>query len=371
MAELYPLHFAFAQLPSLQRALFELDRTNAGRELLMALGNQDVVAEYRVSQLIEEAINSSVLEGARPTTRELARQMVREGRAPTSRDERMIFNNWRAMQRVLQLRDAQRPLTIDDLLELHRILGEDALEVPHAEGQLRQPEHDVVVSDLEGNVWHTPPSADGLRDRLQTLLSFANETAADGDAFIHPIVRAILVHFWIGYEHPFRDGNGRIARALFYWCMLRNGYEMAEFLSISGPIDRSPGAYYMAFAHTETDDGDLTYFILHQLEVIHEALTDLTTHLKDRTERMRHLADTVAGFNDLNHRQHALLQRAIRDPLASYTIEEHAKSHDVHYQTARTDLLDLVARGYLKARRKGHGKRFHPTDALTQGQKQA
>jgi Fic family protein len=50
-----------------------------------------------------------------------------------------------------------------------------------------------------------------------------------------------------------------MARALFYYCLLRHGYEVAELLSLSGPIDRSPTAYYLAFAHVERDTGDLTY----------------------------------------------------------------------------------------------------------------
>lgn len=365
MQTCYPVPFSFAPLPEVQSELFAFDRTNVGRDLLVALGNPDIVTDYRVSQLIEEAISSSVIEGARPTTRELARKMVRENRTPTTRDERMIFNNWRAMRRVLALRDRGQPLTLDDLLELHRILGDDALDVPGAEGQLRQREHNVVVSDIEGNVWHTPPDAEGLPQRMEALLRFANDTAHDPRAFIHPIVRAILVHFWIGYEHPFRDGNGRIARALFYWCMLRHGYEMAEFLSISGPIDRSPKAYYLAFAHTENDDGDLTYFVLHQLAVIRHALRDLTEHVHERVEGKRRLAAQVATFEDLNHRQRALLQHAVRHPAESYTIAGHARSHQVHYQTARTDLIDLVTRGLLEAWRAPEGKRFRPTPQLT------
>jgi Fic family protein len=360
-----PLDFGFVQLPRIQEALHDFDRTNVAREMLTALGNEDAVAEYRVRQLIEEAISSSVLEGARPTTRELARQLVREQRPPATRDERMILNNWHAMKRILQLRDENRPLIVDDVLELHRILGEDALEVPGAAGTFRGPEHSVVVEDLEGNVWHTPPPADGLRERIDVLLQFAEDgTIADSNTFIHPVIRAIIVHFWIGYEHPFRDGNGRIARALYYWCMLRHGYEMAEFLSISGPIDRSPKAYYSAFAFTETDGGDLTYFVLHQLKVMREALTELTTHLKARADRMADLARTVAGFDSLNHRQRSVLQHAIRHPFHSYTIEGHAESHRVHYQTARNDFVDLVKRGYLEPRRTGKGKRFYASDSL-------
>ncbi len=367
MSSVYGQDFNFNQLATIQKALHDLDRTNVTRELVTALGNEDSLVEYRVRQLIEEAISSSVLEGARPTTREIARQLVREQRPPATRDERMVMNNWLAMQRILEIRNENRPLEINDVLELHRILGEDALDVTNGAGTFRESGHSIRVEDSEGTIWHIPPPAEGLRERIKALLRFAEGDSSDGEnTFIHPIIRAIIVHFWIGYEHPFRDGNGRIARALYYWVMLRHGYEMAEFLSISGPIDRSPKAYYMAFAQTETDEGDLTYFILHQLAVMREALTELTTHLRARAERMKTLAQTVAGFDELNHRQRAVLQRAIRHPLDSYTIEGHAASHRVHYQTARNDFSDLIRRGYFESRRvSGKGKRFYPSETLT------
>jgi Fic family protein len=366
MVSVYRTEFGFVPLPKIQAALHAFDRTNVARELLAALGNEDAIVEYRVRQLIEEAISSSVLEGARPTTRELARQLVREGRKPSTRDEQMILNNWYAMRRILQLRDENRALVVDDLLELHRMLGEGALDVPEAAGRFRASEHTVVVEDQEGNVWHVPPPAEGLRERVELLLRFAEDGTLDGsNTFIHPVIRAIVVHFWIGYEHPFRAGNGRIARALYYWCMLRHGYEMAEFLSISGPIDRSPKAYYLAYAFTETDAGDLTYFILHQLNVMREALSELTAHLKQRAQRSAELARAVAGFDALNHRQRAVLQHAVRHPAQSYTIEGHAESHRVHYQTARNDFVDMVNRGYFEARRVGKGKRFFSSRALT------
>ena len=356
LVEAYGERFSYVDLPQIQQALHNFDRTNVGRVLLTALGDEDTVDDYRVRQLIEEAISSSMIEGAKPTTREQASAMVREQRQPVSHDERMILNNWRAMRRILELHQQGSELTLDHLLELHRILGEDALDTPGVEGTLRCEADLVEVADPEGNVWHIPPPAAGIEARIRALLRFANGTE-DGP-FIHPVLRAIICHFWLGYEHPFRDGNGRMARALYYWCMLRHGYEMAEFLSISGPIDRSPTAYYMAFAHTETDEGDLTYFILHQLEVMQQALRELIAHLERRAKRLRNLEQTVADFDELNHRQRTLLQHTVRHPRASYTIKGHAASHRVHYQTARTDLIDLVERGFFEQRRVGKGKRF-------------
>ena len=201
--------------------------TNVGAVLLTALGDEDTVDEYRVRQLIEEAISSSIVEGARPTTREQARAMVREQREPASRDERMILNNWRAMRRILELHQEGRDLTLGDLLELHRILGEDALDTPGAEGKLRCEADAVDVADLER-----------------------------------------------------------------------------------------------------------------------------------RAKRLRNLEKTVADFDELNHRQRTLLQHTVRHPRASYTINGHAASHRVHYQTARTDLIDLVERGFFEEKRVGKGKRF-------------
>jgi len=356
LVEAYREPFSYVDLPQIQQALHNFDRTNVASVLLTALGDEDTLDEYRVRQLIEEAISSSIVEGAKPTTREQARAMVTEQREPASPDERMILNNWRAMRRILELHQQGSDLTLDDLLELHRILGEDALDTPGVEGRLRCEADVVEVADPEGNVWHIPPPAAGIETRIRALLRFANGTEAG--PFIHPVLRAIICHFWLGYEHPFRDGNGRMARALYYWCMLRHGYDMAEFLSISGPIDRSPTAYYMAFAYTETDEGDLTYFMLHQLEVMQQALRELIAHLERRAKRLRNLEQTVADFDELNHRQRTLLQHTVRHPRASYTIKGHAASHRVHYQTARTDLLDLVERGFFEQRRVGKGKRF-------------
>lgn len=365
MREVYPnVPFRFTAIPSIQRSLHDFDRANVGSAILSALGNNDAKLEYQIRQLVEEAISSSEIEGARPTTRELARQLLREKREPASRDEKMIVNNLRAMERLGELHRAGEPLTIERLLELHKILGENALEVDDAEGRFRTSEHPVEVSDLEGNVWHVPPPADGLEERIKRLLVFANCEDDAKPGFVHPIIRAIVVHFWLGYEHPFRDGNGRIARALYYWCMLRSGYDAAEFLSISGPIDRNPQAYYKAFVFTELDDGDLTYFIIHQLEVMRVALDELLTHLRERAARLRALSLVVASYEQLSYRQRSALDFAIRHPLQGQTIASYASSYGVHYHTARTDLAGLESRNLLVSRRFNKTKRYYPSPQL-------
>jgi Fic family protein len=347
--------FSFCRLDVIDRATHELDRNDSRREMLAMMGDSVARQEYRIDQLIEEAISSSVLEGAKLTTRAAAKEMIRDGRAPSELGERMVLNNYNAMLRLLALGD--RDLTVEDLLEIHGILGEDALEVPGCAARFRRSDEDVRVEDsATGDVWFVPPPAEQIPDRVAAMLAFANEK--DSKPFLHPLVRAIVLHFWLAYLHPFADGNGRMARALFYWQMLRGGYDFAQYLSISGPIDRSRRTYYLSFAYTETDDGDLTYFILHQLQVLRKATENLRKHLRERFERMQELTTAVSGTESLNRRQQAALLYAIRNPHIGLTVRGHAKSHSVAYLTARSDLNDLESRGFLRRVRAGREHRF-------------
>ena len=331
--------------------------------MLESLGDEAARHAYRIDQLVEEAISSSVLEGATLTTRAEAKEIIREGRTPGSHGERMVVNNYKAMVQLLKM--TGRDLTTADLLEIHAVLGADSLDLPDAAGRLRRPDEPVRVEDAQsGEVWFTPPPAGTLPTLLGNMLAFAN-AGGESEPFIHPLVRAIVLHFWMAYLHPFVDGNGRMARALFYWQLLRSGYDFAQYLSISGPIDRSRRSYYLAFAYTETDDGDLTYFLLHQLSVLRRATRELVEHLKDRSARLRHLTNAVRGMESLNHRQQAALMFVIRNPHLGLTVNGHGNSHSISYLTARKDLQDLEAGGYLTRVRVGRTDRYLPRDNLT------
>lgn len=308
---------------------------------------------YLVSSLIEEAITSSQLEGA-DTSRAVAKEMLRSGRPPRDRSERMITNNFRAMNAVRGWKD--EPLTPDRVLELHRTVTDGTLDDPTAAGRLLRPEDDrVVVSDrATGKARFVPPPADQLPRRLEEMCDFANGQTIG--RFLHPVVRSVLVHLWLASDHPFEDGNGRTARALFYWSMLKHGYWLTEFLSISRILNRAPTKYARSFLYIETDDFDATYFVLNQLAVICRSIDDLYAYLGRKTAEVRE-TERLLRRTDLNHRQKALLAHALRHPDADYTFHSHQISHGVVYQSARTDLLELERRGYLE--RVVVAQRFH------------
>ncbi len=272
----------------------------------------------------------------------------------------MILNNFLTMSRLGELKN--KPLTKDLVFEIHRLITEDTLDDPTAAGRFRRDKEKVVVNDLYGEVYHDPPPAAQLGDRMKAMCDFANEKAPSG--FVHPVLRSIILHFWLAYDHPFADGNGRTARALFYWSMLRHNYWLCEYISISPIILKAPGRYQLAFLFTETDENDLTYFILYHLDVMQRAIRQLHDYIKRKSEQVRKLDSELRGVVVLNHRQRALIGHALRHSSQVYTIQSHRLSHNVVYETARKDLTDLVKRGLLTAWKAGRTWCFTPVSDL-------
>jgi Fic family protein len=269
----------------------------------------------------------------------------------------MILNNYHAMQFIREYR--KDPLTPSIVLELHKILAEKTLDHPKDAGKYRTETDDVHVVDGVGDVLYTPPNAKELPERMERLCRFANSSASD--MFIHPVIKAILLHFALAFDHPFVDGNGRTARALFYWSTASQGYWLMEFISISRIIKHAPAKYAKEFLHTETDDNDTTYFIIHQLNVIKKAINELKTFLDKKVQDIKTAEQLLEGAANLraklNYRQLALLRHAFKSPGFIYRINEHQQSHGIAYDTARNDLLVMSDKFKLLDKAK-EGKSF-------------
>lgn len=317
---------------------------------------------HLVRSLVEEAITSSQLEGA-STSRRVAKDLLDSGRTPRDRSEQMIVNNYAVMERIRELADED--LTPGLVLELHRIVTEGTLDDPADAGRLETPDHPrVAVWDQDVRL-HAPPRAEELEERLRALCDFANGVA--GEAYLPAIARAAVVHFMAGYDHYFADGNGRTARALFYWVMLRQGLWLAEFVSISTILRKAPSDYARAYLHTEDDDGDLTYFVHYQLDVLSRAVDAFDAHLeRKRRERTQVRADVEDAVAELNHRQADLVRRAVMDDApAVVAVEPFARRHRVSDQTARNDLNGLAERGLLVREKSGRRHVFRVPADLT------
>jgi Fic family protein len=319
--------------------------------------------QYLVSSLIEEAITSSQLEGA-STSHKVAKEMIRSGRPPRDRSERMILNNYHAMQRVGDLRTER--LTLDLIKEIHRVVTDGTLDDDTAAGRFQRPDEDrVSVFDQQGRLLYTPPPANQIEDRLGKLCEFAN--AEENGGYLPGVLRAITVHFMLGYEHPFEDGNGRTARALFYWAMLNRGYWLTEFLSVSRILKAAPAKYARSYLFTESDESDLTYFFTYQLRVLHRSIEDLNTYVSRRMTEVQDIRRKLSqGSRQFNTRQLALLNNALRDSGAEYSVQSHMLSHRTSMEAARKDLVSLERAGLLDRARERRRFVYRPVEDLAE-----
>lgn len=357
--------FSFWLPDSAQEWLYQIER-NTPAQLLLEEGAPSAQARdrYIASSLMEEAIASSQIEGAAVTRRD-AKEMLRTGRAPASKSERMILNNYRAIERLRDLKDI--PLTLDMLNELHTILTDQTLDEPDAAGRIRRSPQDddikVYADSADPHILHAPPKGAELPRRLEEILVFANDR--DKRPFIHPVIKAILLHFWIGYDHPYVDGNGRVARAVFYWYLLRKGYWLFEFVSLSRMVLRAASQYYRAYLYSERGENDATYFIMFNLQAIHLAINDVQKYIAQKQAEVRQSVALLRKVRGLNGRQRELIANALKKPDRVYTIYGHQQIHQISYQTARNDLFGLAKKKILLISKSGRTFQFLPSEKLT------
>ena len=317
--------------------------------------------------LIEESIASSKLEGAN-TSREAARRMLHEGRKPRDKSERMIVNNHQAMLTIEEkLKDS--PITLDAIFDLHRMVTLGTFEDPSHEGRLRDTfdkngQKLKIMPWDETTIAYIAPDQQFVEEQLPRLIKFANDE--DGSGFIHPLFKAIMLHFWIGLLHPFEDGNGRLARIIFYWYMLRKGYWAFAYLSLSERIQKSSKQYAMAYIYSEQDNYDLNYFIQYNVEKLQLARRELQAYLKQKIIENKRNGSLLLGANALNQRQFRLLQHLSKDEQRHTSVTSYNNVNpDIGYITAVSDLKTLVGKGLLKKVKTGRNINYFPTEKVS------
>jgi Fic family protein len=348
--------FKYNTPPHILRYLHEFDLHLGGKLEGRGIIPEEEKTRYLISSIMEEAIASSQLEGA-ATTREIAKEMLRSNRKPTNHSEKMILNNYRTMQKALELKG--KKLTPEMILLLHASITKDTLEDAANEGRFRDNDKVEVVDRITGDVFYSPPHYAKIGEWMENLCDFAN--GIHDIEFIHPIIRGILLHFLIGYIHPFVDGNGRTARTLFYWYLLSQGYWLIEFMSISRIILRAPAGYSRAYLYSEYDENDVTYFIDYNLRSMDAALKSLQEYINRKVRERKQLYALIRN-EPVNERQAEILRIMLTDGGAGLTIKSVQNRFGVVYQTARMDLLGLQTMGYLTEKRMGKKMMFFRAD---------
>ena len=332
-------------------------------ELPGEVATQGLRDRYLINSLYEEAITSSQMEGA-STTRRDAKKMLREKKEPRDRSERMILNNFLALEYV---RDhLGEELTPEFISGVHRIVTDGTLDQAEDAGRLqRQGEERIRIYGSEGDdqLLHVPPPAEELPERLKRLCDFANGVGEYASQYVPPLVRALIVHFMMGYDHYFVDGNGRTARVIAQWVMLREGFFLMDFVPVSRLLRQAPAKYARSFLEVEQDEGDLTYFLIWHAHIILRGIRELHDYLARKSKEMEQVKHLLR-LTDLNNRQIGVIEEALKDSAITVTAASHADKYRVTPQTAHADLRGLEDGGYLMRTKRGRSFEWYPVTDL-------
>ena len=355
-------NFTYALTKNLYQKLNFIDTHAAG--LLKSFREKPSnaqTAKYIISSLTEEAIASSQIEGAN-TTHKVAKEMILSQRKPRNKSEQMIVNNYLAMQKMEEWKDLD--LVENILLDLQKILIDQTVDDSSIVGRFRRDDDEIVVHDpMTGEIAHIPPREEVMLSELKKLIAYFNTPEDDEEDFIHPVIKATILHFWFAYLHPFADGNGRSSRAIFYWYLLKKNYWLIEYVSVSRAIKQSRKSYDNAFLYSESDDSDMTYFLLYITETFKKSIIQFMEHFEKKMKEADELKKTTLILGEFNMRQIALLKYFLAHGDEYTDVITHQNKHGISRQSAYNDLRFLVKKGYITTTRKSKRLVYMPTIA--------
>lgn len=328
----------------IQKRLHEID--SYGRDTFYNLVKSDIKNELIKESLIEEAFYSSVIEGAFSTLKK-AKELVEKKESPKDKSEQMVLNNFYAMRFIVE--NMNKNLSSELILELHKIVTDKTLDDPSHTGRYRNDA--VYITDSQGRIVYAPPPADKVQKLIDDLIEWINEK--EDKHFIHPVIKSAILHFYFVYVHPFFDGNGRTARALFYFYLIKNQYDFFKYFSISSIISKSRASYYKSIKDVEDCDSDITYFLSYMSNAILEAIKEITLRISEHYQKEFLLEKINDKKIILNRRQERFINKFLLWKGKVVNIEKYKNIYNIVYQTARSDLLDLADKNILIKEKKG------------------
>ncbi len=353
--------FRLNNLNYFQKLLHQIDLNTGGK----FLGLDEKIDEKKKYQfmhrgLMEEAIATSQLEGANTTTK-VAKEFLRTGRKAKNKSEHMILNTYETMK-AIENDYKDKKLSLEILFELHDMITKNTIEEDRI-GKFRKNEDKIVVQDaLTGEIAFETPPIEFVKQEMSKLILFANDELET--EFIHPIIKAIMLHFWIGYLHPFFDGNGRLARILFYWYLLRNNYWAFAYLPISAIIKKSPKQYSMSYMYTEQDDNDLTYFLDYNMRKIKQAIREFEEYIQRQFKDNLKLSKNLKINFQLNDRQIQLLKYLNEDENKYTTLKTYININQISNKTAIKDLKELEKKEFLISKKIGRNIYYYGSSKI-------
>lgn len=304
-----------------------------------------------IKSLLEEAIATSRMGGV-DIEPGRARELLRMDHTPVNDAEQVVANAYGIFTELREL--ACEDITPDFIVGLY--------------DRLTHKTHRAKFSADE--VVGGPVVTMTRREVLMHLSAMASDVSTITSE--HPAITATLLLWDTQYWQPFPEYNRIIGGMLFRLHAVKQQYPVLGILPIvSTNVARwqEPVSGYAGGSNLDVRrfaESENTHSVTQQLQVIQQSIESLwseVTIIKERDQNMRSLLQLDP---ELNARQRSILGRALRMPHATFRIRYHQSTHNIAYSTARTDLMELEAKGYLVREQQGFAHVFVAAPGLAE-----
>lgn len=326
--------------PEMLNKISELDVFKANWDSGAIKVRPDVLRAMKMVATIESVGSSNRIEGNKMSDTEIETLFKNVNKTSfKSRDEEEVAGYADLVDRILNDYSVI-PLNENYIKQLHKILlSHSSKDIDHR-GEYKTSSNRVAAFDANGHeigsIFETATPFDTPR-LMGELLDWTNLNLKE--RYLHPIVviGVFIVHFLS--IHPFKDGNGRMSRALTTMLMLQSGYSYMPYASMESIIEASKGMYYRALHDTQktiwSDNMDygpwLDFFIT--------SLQKQKRHLESKLEHVSG-ADTTLSRNALN------ILGAF-DSRAEWSSGELSQHLGMNIDTVKKILRNLTDNGHL------------------------
>lgn len=287
-----------------------------------------------------------------------------------SKERLQILNADRAQEWVRnRFAPGTPPANVGDLLTMHRIITERSDEGHNVPGQFRA--YPVQVgSQYMGGVHYGAPH-DNLGELMESFIGFINDRRFASE---HPVVKALLAHFFLVTIHPFGDGNGRVSRLLEAGILFQNEFNVHGFYGLSNYFYRNETEYKQLLQECrQRNPFNVSPFIKFGVRGFSEELAGINNFVKTKLNRLVYRQMIVQNYQRrlsprrrvLNAREYNLLAFLLTatepiDPFSDassrqITLSELLESQyvkgaysKVAPRTLRRELVRLATEGFIK-----------------------
>lgn len=278
---------------------------------------------------MEEAITSALYEGAN-STRAQAKAFLQSDQYDDKLKNKgyyMVVNNYKAMQWIKE--NQSLSLSNSLICKLHEIITHKTLEGDDANFYGRFRNEKIFVGKHEGLNF----------SKIEKSLTQVIKLINNPPRFVPSLIKATLLHYFLSYIHPFFDGNGRTARALFYFQCMKKDLKFIELLSLSANLKDFGKKYAKSFDLAKQHEFDMTFFIDFCFDSLLKALDEMNSKIQ--------YLFSISKIPDLNENQILCLQKLTLNKFRKISIESYAKDIKKSRELARLELKELVEKKLL------------------------